>query len=392
MSRALATRSAVPPTLRRVARPRWIAFDELESRREEWRALARASEFPTAFADPAWVLAWWRTYGVRHDPWAFALEDSNGALRALAVLALEHSARARTLTFAGESWNGLQTPICAPGVEAELVTLLLDALCERSREWDTWKIQRLRLDSSLAQTLLDGGRLRAAARDLRLQPYLQLPSDVESYEMSFGSKQRSTQRRKWRKLSELGAQAGTVAEPVAAARTLDQLLALRRSRATAMGQRHEHMDEAYERFLHAAMRELLPDGARLWRLDLDGELLASRLNLVQGPREHSYLLGLGEGHANLSPGNALELRAIAEAIEQGREEFELGPGRDEYKYRLGGLDRTVVRLVAASPSLRGRALTSLSAVDLRLRDSTAAEALRRRRGVRSERAGAGRHA
>lgn len=372
---------------------RWIEKTELEDRREQWRALAADSEFPTAFADPAWVLSWWTSYGSGHQPWAFALKDAEGSFRALAVLALQGSGRTRTLTFAGGSWNGLETLICAPGAETEFATLLLEALHERRGEWDTWRVQRLHTDSALAQMLLDGGGpLRAQAHDLRLQPYLELPESVEAYEASFGSKQRSTQRRKWRKLTELGAEARVVEETQAADATLAELLALRRSRAEAMGQRHSHMDATYERFLHDAVRDLLPSGARLWRLDLEGELLASRLNLVQGPREHSYLLGLGEGHANLSPGNALELRAIEQAIEQGRSEFELGPGRDEYKYRLGGVDRTVVRLVAASPSLRGRALTSVSAGDLRLRDSAVAEALRRRRGIPSERAGAGRHA
>jgi CelD/BcsL family acetyltransferase involved in cellulose biosynthesis len=372
----------------------WIPLAELEDRRAEWRALAAGSEFPTAFSDPAWVLSWWASYGAEQEPWAFAMQDDGGSLLALAVLALERSSRGtRTLTFAGGSWNGLETLICAPAREAEFAALLIDALCERRGEWDTWRVQRLRVDCSLAGALLQGdGALRAAAHDLRLQPFLELPQDVETYEASFGSKQRSTQRRKWRKLSELGAEARVVVEPQEADATLAELLALRRSRAAAMGQRHEHMDDTYEQFLHAAVGDLLPAGARLWRLDLEGRLLASRLNLVQGTREHSYLLGLGEGHANLSPGNALELRAIDAAIEQGRSEFELGPGRDEYKYRLGGVDRTVVRLVAASPSLRGRALTSLSAGDLRLRDSAAAEALRRRRGIPSERAGAGRHA
>ncbi|HEX8714695.1 MAG TPA: GNAT family N-acetyltransferase, partial [Solirubrobacteraceae bacterium] len=296
---------------------------------------------------------------------------------------------ARTLIFAGGSWNGLETLVCAPGAEAELCELLFEALRERSGEWDTWRVQRLRSDSALARALLGGGaQLRAAAHDLRLQPYLELPGDVESFEARFGSKQRNTQRRKWRKLTELGAVARVVEEPGEVSSTLAQLLELRRSRAVAMHQRYQHMDATYERFLLDAVRELLPDGARLWRLDLDGELLASRLNLAQGPREHSYLLGLSDGHQNLSPGNSLELQAIAAAIRQGRTELELGPGRDEYKYRLGGIDRTVARLVVASPSPRGRLLTGLSATDLRLRDSTLAEALRGRRGIAPERVSA----
>jgi CelD/BcsL family acetyltransferase involved in cellulose biosynthesis len=372
---------------------RWIPLAELEDRRAEWRRLAAASEFPTAFADPAWVLAWWRSFGAGHEPWTFALEDADGSFRGLALLALGKSSLARTLIFAGGGWNGLETLICAPGGEAEFSNALIDALSQRRGEWDVWRVQRLRTDSSLARTLLDGGgRLRAAAHDLRLQPFLELPGDVDAFEAQFGSKQRNTQRRKWRKLTELGAQARVVDDPQEVESTLRLLLEMRRSRAIAQGQRYKHMDAAYERFLLAAVRDLLPGGARLWRLDLDGEMLASRLNLIEGPREHSYLLGLGDDHANLSPGNSLELQAINEAIRQGRTELELGPGRDAYKYRLGAHDREVARLVASSGSVRGRGLTSFSATDLRLRNTAAAEALRRRRGVTSERATAGERA
>jgi CelD/BcsL family acetyltransferase involved in cellulose biosynthesis len=366
---------------------RWIELVELEDRHTEWRRLAAASEFPTAFADPAWILAWWQNFGDGHEPWTFVLEGEDGTLRGLAPLALERSGPTRTIRFAGGSWNGLETLICLPGAEEEFSELLSQALHERRREWELWRIQRLRTSSALARRLLGGdGCLRAAAHDLRLQPFLELPSDVDQFEARFGAKQRSTQRRKWRKLTELGADARIVEDPDQIASTLGELLALRRSRAIAQNQRHKHMDARYERFLLAAVLRLLPGGVRLWRLDLDGAMLASRLNLIQGSREHSYLLGLGDDHANLSPGNSLELQAIHEAIRQGRTELELGPGLDTYKYRLGARDREVARLVVSSGSPRGRLVAGVAAADLRLRDSRAAEALRRRKGVVSERA------
>jgi CelD/BcsL family acetyltransferase involved in cellulose biosynthesis len=354
---------------------RWITLEELQQRRDEWRALASASEFPIAFSDPAWVLAWWESYGEGYEPWTLALDSSR---------------LARTLFFAGGTWNGLVSLICAPGCEAEFSASLIEALSERRRAWDVWRIQRLPTQSVLARTLLDGGSgLRAAAHDLRLQPYLELPAEVEQFEASFGSKQRNTQRRKWRKLTELGAVPRLVGDPEQVEVTLRALLELRRERAIAMDQRHSHMDARYAGFLLAAVRGLLPDGARLWTLELGGEMLASRLNLIVGTREHSYLLGLSDEHQNLSPGNSLELHAIHEAIRQGRTELELGPGRDVYKYRLGGRDREITRLVASSGSPRGRAVTAPRATDLRLRNSALAAAVRRRKGNTPERADAG---
>jgi len=369
-----------------VATGRWMTLQELEHRRAEWRALATGSEFPTVFVDPGWILAWWDSYGEQHEPWLYGLEDRDGSLRGLAPLALRRGRVARTLHFAGGRWNGLETLVCAPGSEAELTASLLDALAERSSEWDVWRTQRLRAGCALERTLLNGdGPLRASAHDRRLQPFVTLPGDVASFEASFSSKERGAQRRKWRRLAELGAIARLVVDPDEAPGAVGVLLELRRRRAIALGQGHEHMDARYQRFLVQAVGGMLPDGVRLWTLELDRRSLASCLHFVQGPREHTYTQGIADDYVNLSPGNSLELHAMREAIGQGRTEFELGPGRDDYKYRLGARDREVTRLVAASEAARGRALTRVLAADLRLRNTAAADALRRRRGLTPER-------
>jgi CelD/BcsL family acetyltransferase involved in cellulose biosynthesis len=367
---------------------RWITFDELREREPEWGELSRASEFPIAFADPAWLLSWWRHYGKQEEPWTLTLEDADGSLLGLAALALARSPVGRRLMFAGGSWNGLQTLVNLPGYERELSGALIQALLARRAEWDLWRIARLPADSTLARQLLGGdGPLRSAAHDLRLQPYVELPGDAQSFEATFSAKHRGNRRRQLKRLSELGASARTVDDPQQVAPALHALLALRRQRAIEQNQRYRHMDERYERFLLEAVQAMVPERALLWVLELDGELLASRLNLAQGAREHSYLIAVGEGHHKLSPGSSLELHAIRGAIAAGRTELELGPGRDEYKYRLGGRDRELVRLVVSSSTARGRAVTALAAGDLRLRNSAAAELIRRQRGIASERPG-----
>lgn len=358
---------------------RWTTLEELDDRRAEWRDLVASSEFPTAFADPAWILAWWRNYGEHHEPWCLSLEDAGGSLLAVTVLAYHRTPLKRTLTFAGGDWNGLETLTCAAGVEPRFSTLLLRELAARQREWDVWRVKRLPADSALARMLLSGdGALRAAAHNVRQQPYLQLPETVDAFESRFAAKQRNTQRRKSRRLAELGVKPRLVRDPAEVESALRELLDLRRRRAIEQGQRHAHMDARFERFLLEAVRGMLPHGARLWTLELDGHTLASRLNFVQGSREHSYLLGLGEKHANLSPGSTLERHTIYQAIAEGRTELDLGPGRDEYKYRLGAIDRALARLVVVSRSARGRITGTSAAIDLRLRDTAAANVLRRR--------------
>lgn len=366
---------------------RWIESDELHQRREEWRELAGASAFPSIYVDPRWVLPWWKHYGDRARPWSLALEDGSGALVGLALLAGERSRAARMLTFAGGRWNGFDAPLSAPGSERDVAQALLGALRDRGREWDLWRIGRTPLDSALAAALLDGqGALRAAGHDLRLQPFVELPGTIELFESRFGSRRRNDFRRKWRKLVESGAELRQIEDPAQVANAIERLLELRRDRAVAAGQSHSEMDGRFEAFLSEVVSAMLPGAVRLWLLELDGRLLAGKLNFVQSWREHGYIVAVGDEQLSLSPGHSLERQTIHAEIEQGRSELELGPGRGDYKYHWGASDRETTRIVVASPTLRGRAHGRCAAIGLGLRDSRLAETLRERRGVVPERA------
>jgi CelD/BcsL family acetyltransferase involved in cellulose biosynthesis len=371
----------------RMSGAHWSTLPELEDRREEWSRLAAENEFPSVFADPGWVLSWWQHYGAGKEPWLLVVEDDTGALRGLAPLVCERDRLGRTLSFIAARWNGLDGMLWSPGTELEVAEALLDALAERRREWDLWRVGRLPLQSQLARLLLGGkATLRACAHDVRLQPYVELPDAIDVFESRYGGKRRTEFRRRWRRLLEAGAQERLIEQPHEAREYVGKLLALRRERAAATGQPYSQMDERFERFTADATSALLPARARLWTLALDGRLLTAKLNFVEAWREHGFISAVSDAHMDLSPGHALERHAIHAMITDGRGEFDLGPGRDAYKYRWGAVDRALVRMLVASPTARGRLASAPAALDLRLRDSAAAEALRRRRGIVPERA------
>jgi CelD/BcsL family acetyltransferase involved in cellulose biosynthesis len=264
---------------------------------------------------------------------------------------------------------------------------LLTALCDRRQDWDLLRIGRTPMDSALAEILLHGGgALSAAGHDVRLQPFVELPRTVELFESRFAGKRRNDFRRKWRKLLDSGAELRRIEDPAQVATAVARLLELRRDRAEAAGQSHADMDDRFEAFLSEVVSAMLPDAVRLWLLELEGRLLAGKLNFVQSWREHGYIVAVGDEQLPLSPGHSLERQTIHAEIEEGRSELELGPGRGDYKYHWGAGDRKTTRIVVASPAIRGRVLGRGAAIGLSLRDSRLAETIRRRRGVVPERA------
>jgi CelD/BcsL family acetyltransferase involved in cellulose biosynthesis len=75
------------------------------------------------------------------------------------------------------------------------------------------------------------------------------------------------------------------------------------------------------------------------------EKAAAYLNFIYDNKVWVYNSALGEKFAAISPGISLVGLLIQEAIEEGRTEFDLLRGDEEYKYQLGGQDRWVVKAV-----------------------------------------------
>jgi CelD/BcsL family acetyltransferase involved in cellulose biosynthesis len=357
---------------------RWATLAELAARREEWRELVSRSRYPSAFADPAWVLAWFRHYGSEHEAWPLLLSDAHGTMRGLALLALQRSRLTHTLSFAGARENGMEALVCAPEDEALLVHALTEALALRREEWDLWRIERLPCDSELAELLLSPERQPGVtAHDVRLQPYVELSGSRERFEARFSPATRSKFRRGERRLERAGAAARLVSDGAEARAALGTLLELHRRRASQKGERRPYLDERFEGFIGDVLDGLLPHGARLWMLELAGAVVSVRLSFVAGSVEQGFMLGMDHRHATLGPGRELERIGLMHSAAEGRREYDFGPGRDDYKYGWKAVDREMLRALVASPTRRGRLAGKPAGAQLRLRTSAAAGVLRR---------------
>jgi CelD/BcsL family acetyltransferase involved in cellulose biosynthesis len=109
-------------------------------------------------------------------------------------------------------------------------------------------------------------------------------------------------------------------------------------------------------FLHAEMRTHVAGVIRtayahgyLWLafLTVGDQKAAAALNFDYANKLWGYNSGVSREHMELSPGWVLLTHQIQWACEHGRYEFDFMRGDEEYKYRFGGVDRHVMRVIVS---------------------------------------------
>ena len=174
-------------------------------------------------------------------------------------------------------------------------------------------------------------------------PFIPLPADFDAYLANIDKKQRHEIRRKMRRAaeSEIPVRWHVVSDEATLDSEMDGFFAL-------MTQ-----DPAKAAFLTEAMRAQMLSTARtamkkgwLWLafLEVGGKKAAGMFNFDYGNRLWGYNSGVNRDFIELSPGWVLLGHALQWACENGRAEFDFMRGNEEYKYRFGAKDRSVMRV------------------------------------------------
>jgi len=87
---------------------------------------------------------------------------------------------------------------------------------------------------------------------------------------------------------------------------------------------------------------------RLSTLTLDGVAIAMTLSFEDAEAVYLYNSGYDPAFSNLAAGLVSKAWAIRDACERGKRRFDFLRGEEEYKRRLGGVEREVVTLVLRS--------------------------------------------
>jgi CelD/BcsL family acetyltransferase involved in cellulose biosynthesis len=363
--------------------------DVLLAARSDWDALLAKSAAPSPTLTPAWMLAWWRTFGPLGGRALRAVLFFDGArLVGLAPL-LVRRARDRVgvpfrrieLLASGED-EADETCSDYIGVLAEQgeERAIADALAEvlTGPEFDAWDELALRsMNGDASLPLLLASSLRAKGCVARLEVtgvshYVRLPRSWDDYLAALPSQRRYLVRRSMRDLEKWAA--GTLA--IHRARTAEdvdrgmQILAfLHAERWRAEGKAGVFESSRFRAFhTGAAPALLVADALDLSWMEAHGEPIAAAYNLLWDGKVAFYQSGRSMRlPKTLRPGIAQHAYAMRTAIEEGRREYDFLAGSSRYKTDLATDARPLVDLVATRASIlaAARRATALALDEMR---------------------------
>ncbi len=347
-----------------------VRLEDLSRYRDDWDALAVSSGRP--YCAPAWMLAWWRCVaeeGARLR--AVVVTDEDGALVGLAPFWL---AGGRSLLsryrLLGAGLAAPIEPLARPGAEREVARLVASVLAQARPRPVVLDLDGVPAGSPwpalLATSWPGGGRGRIRHVESRPTPTVDLSAG--SYEAWFAARRphfRQQMRRYRRRIEERG---GRFISPGTVAEAEPRLEAFGRLHETRWSDRggSAALNPRVEKMLVEVADELIADGRfRLWCIDADGRTVSAHLFVAAGSRASYWLGGFDRDWKTHSPAIQTVLAAIEDGFSRGERWIDLGPGDQDYKYRLSDGEEHLdwVSLLPSGPR-HHVALATFAAADL----------------------------
>lgn len=318
-------------------------FDTLEP---EWLKLWNDSPLATPFQHPAWHRIWLRHFGQTTAPVFLSIRRAE-TLIGVATLDMD---REEARELGDHNVRDYAGPLCAAGEEATIAAGILEWLREDlTQRVVFWGLPN---DTPIALALTGipaSSGWHTEQSDEAVCPGTDLPDDFESFVAALPKHDRHELRRKMRNLESAGAvgfESLTIADQVTGA--MDELFDLmRRSRAD----KAEFLTATMEGFFRDLAATFAALGMlRLSKLTLDGATVGMTLSFDDGRTILLYNSGFDPEYSKLAVGLVSKAHAIREAIELGRKRFDFLRGEEDYKRRLGGIDRQVVTVTLRDQS------------------------------------------
>lgn len=343
------------------------SFAELS---EEWVQLLPRCPVRTPFAHPDWCELWWQHFAecrlMVHDTLRLlAVRDEAGVLKAVAPFVITARPALPGLAIrtvrpigADPSVTELSSLVCAPEDEAAVADALLAYFNARRSEWDLLSLGDLRADGGGARVFAaqPGARSTVQLSDF----VLSMPGDWETFRGSLKRNIKESLRKCYNAPKRDGHEVGlrVRSAPDEVAEALERWLVLHTMRAEltdTIAHRNVFAVDPPRAFLRVVVAKLAARGmARVFELELDGKVVASRIGFVMDDTLYLYFSGYDPAYRQYSVMTTTVAEALKWAIEQGMRTVNLSPGNDVSKTRWGPEEIRHDRGLVPSPSLRGR--------------------------------------
>jgi CelD/BcsL family acetyltransferase involved in cellulose biosynthesis len=327
----------------------------LESLKREWDELAVQCSRP--YCSPAWMLPWWRHMAPEGALLRVAASFDGERLVGLAPFWAQPRGPAPTRyrTLSAQTAEP-QEILAAPDYVDEVAAVSAAVLAGASPRPAMLHFDRIAASSAWPERLRASwpGRRRPALQRSHPTPAPALRLEHENFESWLASKSgnfRQQIRRSRRRLEQSGGRF-RISSGEELLRDMEAFTRLHNARWDHRGGSIALIGGTREMLLDVA-RELLPlERYRLWCLDLEGETISAHLFVAAGDEIAYWLGGFDDRFARDRPGLITLVAAIEDALERGERRVDLGPGAQDYKYRLANSEETHEFVTLVPPGIR----------------------------------------
>ncbi|GAB4500816.1 MAG: GNAT family N-acetyltransferase [Anaerolineales bacterium] len=324
------------------------SFDSLETLSHAWNNLLAESVTNAPFLRYEYLCTWWNTRGGGEWPPEAELRvytaEQEGQLLGVAPLFL---AKGKLWLLGSVEISDHLDLIARPQTLPAFVAALLAQLEQDPAEnWSALEWVNLPDWSptpALLQSEAEKHGWHYSQEIYQPTPYISLPGNFETYLEGIDKKQRHELRRKMRRAEESGRGVRwyIVRDEAALESEIEAFLHLMSQEPEKNEFLTEAMRDHMGQSLHAAFRA---EWLQLAFLEIDGKKACGYINFDYNNRIWVYNTGLDRSFMELSPGWVLLGHLLQWANENGRAEFDFLRGDEEYKYKLGGQNRFVLKV------------------------------------------------
>ncbi len=313
----------------------------IEEAQPLWERMLPHTHSPVVFMAPWWQSVWWKRFRGESELLMMLVDGPDGPV-GLAPMVRDGDTLA--LLGGGDLFD-YRDFIVPRGSEDAFCSILFPRL--ESMDWSALRLDSIREGSPTLRLFPQAAEAAGMSVEIEVEdvaPAAVLPTTWDEYLAALSKKNRHEIRRKIRRLHNAGRLDRRVCESSEQLRPMmSSFLSLLRA---SNPDKDSFMTADREAFFFDAAEESARRGhLRLELTALDGQPVAACLGFDYSDAYLLYNSGYDPAHSRLSVGIVSKALAIQAAIESGKRVFDFLRGSEDYKYRLGGQDRRIYRLV-----------------------------------------------